>query len=161
MNTRFDKYLKMLGQPGVDQEQLQQTLDEVHKSFAFLTQEEQKYASIFLRDVQRGDTTLAAGLTFREHITECRSNAKNMQISALAYTFGLNESKLRNLLNSALTEININEYGRFDELKDSVNKTKAKEFFEKREGMAIPPFKVNVKIADLLKKFILSGGFEI
>jgi hypothetical protein len=27
--------------------------------------------------------------------------------------------------------------------------------------MAIQPFKVNVKIADLLKKFILSGGFEI
>ena len=161
MNTRFDKYLKMLGQPGVDQVQLQQTLDEVHKSFAYLTQEEQKYANIFLNDVQRGDTNLAAGLTFREHITKYRSNAKNEQISSLSHIFGLDELKLRNLLNSGVTEININEYGRFDELKDSADKTKAKKFFEEREAMVIPPFKVNVKIADLLKKFILSGGFEI
>ncbi len=161
MNTRFDKYLKMLGQPGVDQEQLQQTLDEVHKSFAFLTQEEQKYASIFLRDVQRGDSDSVAGLTFREHITEYRSNAKNAQISALADKFGLNESTLRNLLNSGVTEKNLNEYGHFAELKDSADRTKAKKFFEEREGTAIPLFKVNVKIADLLKKFILSGGFEI
>jgi type I restriction enzyme R subunit len=73
----------------------------------------------------------------------------------------LDESKLRNLLNSGVTEVNLNEYGRFDELKDSADKTKAKKFFEEREGMAIPLFKVNVKIADLLKKFILRGGFEI
>lgn len=46
-------------------------------------------------------------------------------------------------------------------MKDSVDKTKAKKYFEEQEGMAIPPFKVNVKIAELLKKFILSGGFEI
>lgn len=161
MNTRFDKYLKMLGQPGVDQDQLQQTLDEVHKSFAFLTQEEQKYANIFLHDVQCGDADLAAGLTFREHITNYRSNAKNEQIRSLTYAFGLDESKLRNLLNSGVMEENINQYGHFDDLKNSVDKTKAKKFFEEREGMAIPPFKANVKIADLLKKFILRGGFEI
>lgn len=136
-------------------------MDEVHKSFAFLTQEEQKYANIFLNDVQRGDADLAAGLTFREHVTKYRSNAKNEQINALIRTFGLDESKLNNLLNSGVTEVNLNQYGRFDELKDSVDRTKAKTFFEEREGMAIPAFKVNVKIADLLKKFILSGGFEI
>ena len=89
MNTRFDKYLKMLGQPGIDQDQLQQTLDEVHKSFAYLIQEEQKYANIFLNDVHRGDADLAAGMTFRDHITHYRSNAKDAQISSLAHIFGL------------------------------------------------------------------------
>jgi type I restriction enzyme R subunit len=161
MNTRFDKFLKMLGQQGVDQDQMQQTLDEVHKSFAYLTQEEQKYANIFLNDVQRGDADLAAGLTFREYITRYRANAKNEQITSLVRTFGLDELKLRSLLNSGVTEATINEYGRFDELKETVDKTKTKKFFEERESMAIPPFKVNIKIADLLKKFILSGGFDI
>jgi type I restriction enzyme R subunit len=160
MNSRFDKYLKMIDQPGVDVDLVRQTLDEVHKSFAFLTQEEQKYANIFLNDVQRGDADLA-GLTFREHVTQYRANAKNEQIRSLIHTFGLDGSKLRNLLNSAVTETNLNEYGRFDDLKDSVDKTKAKKFFEEQEGVVIPLFKVNVKIADLLKKFILSGGFEI
>lgn len=161
MNTRFDKYLKMLGQPGVDPGQVQQTLDEVHKSFAYLTQEEQKYANIFLNDVHRGDAYLGAGLTFREQITNYRCNAKNEQIRSLVDTFGLDGIKLRSLMNSGVTEANLNQYGRFDELKDSVDKTKAKLFFEDREGVAVPPFKVNVKTADLLKKFILCGGFEI
>ncbi len=161
MNTRFDKYLKMLRQAGINQVQVQQTLDEVHKSFAFLNQEEQKYANIFLNDVQRGDADLTSGMTFREHVTKYRSNAKHEQINSLIRTFGLDESKLSNLLNSGVTETNINQYGRFDELKDSVDKIKAKKFFEEREGVAISPFKVNLKIAELLTKFILSGGFEI
>ena len=160
MNSRFDKYLKMLDQPGIDQDQVQQTLDEVHKSFAFLTQEEQKYANIFLNDVQRGDADLA-GMTFREQVTQYRANAKDEQISSLIQTFGLDGSKLRTLLNSGVTEANLNQYGRFDELKDSADKSKAKKFFEEQEGVVMPPFKVNVRIADLLKKFILRGGFEI
>lgn len=161
MNTRFDKYLKMLGQPGVNQDQLQQTLDEVHKSFASLTQEEQKFANIFLNDVQRGDADLASGLSFRDQITKYRSSAKDDQINALIQTFGLDELKLRALLNAGLTEANLNQYGRFEELKDSVDKARAKAFFEERDGVTIPPFKVNMRTADLLKKFILCGGFEI
>jgi type I restriction enzyme R subunit len=108
---------------------------------------------------RRGDVMLLINgmpvMTFREHVTKYRSNAKHEQINALIRTFGLDESKLSNLLNSGVTEANLNQYGRFDELKNSVDKTKAKTFFEEREGMVIPAFKVNVKIADLLKKFIL------
>jgi len=53
MNSRFEKYLKVLRQDDIDQDQLQATLDELHKSFATLTREEQKYANIFIPDVCR------------------------------------------------------------------------------------------------------------
>ena len=43
----------------------------------------------------------------------------------------------------------------------AVDKTKAKEYFEKLEGKKIPAFKVNIRIQNLLQKFILEGGFEI
>ena len=62
---------------------------------------------------------------------------------------------------SGVTEININEYGRFDELKNTVDKNKAKEYFEKLEGTTIPPFKVNIKVHNLLQKFIIEDGFDI
>jgi len=45
MNSRFEKFLKIL--QGEDGEQVQKTLDELHKSFATLTQDEQKVAGIF------------------------------------------------------------------------------------------------------------------
>ena len=161
MNSRFEKYLKELKGDDVDSEQLQQTLDELHKSFATLTQEEQKYANIFLHDVQSGLVDIERDKTFREYITEYIFNAKNDQIFRISGVFGLDESKLRKMMDSGVTEKNINEYGRFDDLKSTVDKTKAKEFFENLEGKTIPAFKINIKIHNLLQDFIISGGFEI
>ena len=56
---------------------------------------------------------------------------------------------------------NINEFGRFDELKKTVDKKKAKQYFEEVEGRKIIPPKVNVKVDNLLRKFILSDGVDI
>ncbi|MCP4049341.1 MAG: hypothetical protein GY730_01355 [bacterium] len=161
MNSRFTKYLKTLQQEGVDPEQKQKTLDELHKSFAFLTQEEQKYAKIFLNDVQRGDVEIDTEKTFIEYVTEYQSKAKNAEIYKIAQIFGLDEAKLRSFINTTITESNINEYGRFDELKRTVDKAKAKIYFEKPEGKAIPAFKINIRVHNLLQKFIISGGFEL
>ena len=161
MNTRFDKFLKTLEQEGVDSEQVQQTLDELHKSFASLTQDEQKYANMFIHDVRRGNAIFDAGKTFREYIAEYQSKAKNAEIYNIVQVLGLDESKLRSIMNTNVTESNINSYGRFDDLKSSVDKVKAKAYFEKIEGNLIPPFKVNIRVQALLQSFITSGGFEI
>jgi len=161
MNSRFEKYLKTLKKEDVDSVQIQQTLDELHKSFASLTQEEQKYANIFLHDVQSGNTTFESGKTFREYITEYQFKAKNAEIHQISQLLGIDEYKLRNMMNSGITELNINEYGRFDELKNTVDKNKAKEYFEKLESSTIPPFKINIRVHNLLQKFIISGGFEL
>lgn len=161
MNSRFDKYLKELRKSDLNTTELQNTLDELYKSFATLTQEEQKYANLFIRDVQSGVAKLESGKTFRDYITEYEFNAKNDQIKKISTKLGLDESKLRSLMSSSLTELNINEYGRFDELKNTVDKNKAKEYFEEIEGLAIPPFKVNIRVHNLLQKFIAEDGFDI
>ncbi len=161
MNSRFEKYLKTLKQEGADSEQVQKTLDELHKSFASLSQDEQKYANIFIHDVQSGNISIDPTKSFREYVTEYQFNAKNQEIYNISQILGLDEDKLRNMMNTSITESNINEYGRFDELKGSVDKAKAKVFFEKQEGIKIPPFKVNIRVHNLLKEFIISGGFKV
>ena len=161
MNSRFEKYLKMLYNNSIDEAQKQKTLDELHKSFASLSQEEQKYANIFLHDVQSGNTIIESGKTFRDYITEYQFSAKNNQIHQMAQLLGLDEVKLRKMMNENVTDKNINEYGRFDSLLQSVDKSRAKEYFEKRDNEDIPLFKVNIKVHDLLQRFITSGGFEI
>lgn len=70
MNSRFEKYLKVIEQPNVDKAEQENTLNELHKSFAMLSQEEQKFANIFLHDVQRGDVVMEKGKSFRDYITE-------------------------------------------------------------------------------------------
>lgn len=160
MNSRFEKYLKNLHQADVTEEQLQASLDELHKSFATLTQDEQKYAEIFLHDVQRGEVVVEDGKTLRDYITEYQYKAKNDQIHSFAVAFGLDEDLLKNMMQLNLTEANIDEFGRFDKLKQSVDKAAAKAFLEKIDGKAIIPPKVNMKVDKILRKFILTGGFD-
>lgn len=161
MNSRFEKYLKLLRQDGSSEELIQQAKTELHKTFATLIQEEQKYANIFLHDIERGDVVMEEGKTLRDYITAYRYRAKDDQIHHFALTFGLEEEKLRNMMGLNLDEGTINEFGRLDELKKSVDKTKAKSFFETLEQTKLIPPKVNMKTDQLIRKFILSGGFEI
>ena len=126
-----------------------------------MTQEEQKYANIFLHDIERGDVTPEEGKTLRDYITEYQYRAKNNQVHQFAAALGLDEEKLRNMINLKLTEENINEFGRLDELKKTVDKEKAKAFFEEREKTKLIPPKVNMKTDRMLRTFIITGGIEI
>lgn len=160
MNSRFDKYLKLLYQ-GTDAGAIQQAEDELHKTFATLTQEEQKYANLFLHDIQRGDVKPDDGKTLRDYITEYMTRAKDDQLHRLASVLGLDEDRLRAIMALHLDERKINEFGRLDDLKATVDKQKAKAYFEKIESEPIIPPKVPMKIDKLLREFILSGGFDI
>ena len=136
-------------------------LEELHKSFATLTQEEQKYANIFLHDVQSGDAHLSNDRTFKEYVIEYQQNAKDDQIHKLSLALGLDEDKLRKLMNCHITESNINEFGRLDDLTKSIDKKKAKVFIESLTGKKVNPFKANIKTNQLLRNFIVKGGFDI
>ena len=157
MNSRFSKYLKAL-QDGTETAAV---LDELHKSFATLTQEEQKYANIFLHDVQNGDVVVDDGKTLRDYITDYMTSAKNDQIHRFAEALGVDETMLRDFMQLRVTEANINEFGRFDKLKATVNRENAKMLLETLEGAVIKPFQINMKMDQILRKFILEGGFDI
>ncbi|PKM93129.1 MAG: DEAD/DEAH box helicase [Firmicutes bacterium HGW-Firmicutes-1] len=161
MNSRFDKYLKLINQGDATGDLVEQALNELHKTFAALTQEEQKYASIFLHDIQSGDVIVEKDKSLRDYITEYQYKAKDDQIRRFATLLGLDEARLRDMISLNLTEANINEFGRFDELRKSVDKSKAKAYFESLDGVSLIPPKVNMKTDKILREFILSGGFEI
>ena len=161
MNSRFEKWLKTLHSDETTEELKKKVLADLHKTFATLTQDEQKYANIFLHDVESGDVKVDGDKTLRDYITEYQENAKNDRIHKFAMAIGVDETKLRVFLNLHVTNDNINEFGRFDELKASVNKDRAKEYFEKSEGSEVPLRKVQMKIDAILRSFVLSGGFDI
>ena len=161
MNSRFEKYLKIFYQEGAEAEAIHQAETELHKTFATLSQEEQKYANIFLHDIQSGAVVPQPGKTLREYIAEYIAQKQNDQIHKVAEVFGLDEKKLRAFMRANITEANINEFGRFDDLKATVDKAKAKAYFEAIEGTKLIPPKVPVKYDKLLREFIVSGGFDL
>ncbi len=158
MNSRFRKYLKELQSSTPFQEQ---ALNELHRTFGSLTQEDQKYANIFLHDVQRGEIIVEEGKTFRDYITEYRTRAKDSRIHRFAVSIGVDETMLQGFMNASVNAMNINEFGRFDKLISSANMDTVKKFLENKEGTPIPARKIPMKLDEMLRKFILEGGFEV
>ncbi|WP_455104530.1 type I restriction endonuclease subunit R, EcoR124 family, partial [Peptostreptococcus sp.] len=161
MNSRFEKYIKVLHNDEISREFKEDALNDLHNTFATLNQEEQKYANIFLHDLQRGDVFLKEGKTFRDYITDYQFKAKNDQIHRFAEVLGLDEEKLRTMMDLKLTESTIDEFGRLEVLKATKDKDKVKAYFQKKEGVEISKARANIKADKLIREFILKGGIDI
>lgn len=163
MNSRFEKYLKLLRTDDASEVELQKAEDELHKTFATLSQEEQKHANIFLHDIQSGDVQVEEGMTFRDYIVQYVTKAKDDQIHRLsAYVLGVDETMLRKMMNKKyVTKDNINEFGDFDALKETIKLDVVIAYFKKITGEDISIPKANIRADKMLRDFILQGGFEI
>lgn len=158
INERFEIYLKLINKGNASEEERQKVMQELHKSFALLSQEEQKFANIFLHDVESGDAVLDKGKSFHDYIVEYMNQAKNAKLHQVAEIFGIKEQMLKEIMSTAVTPDNLNSYNRFSKLKATIDKDKAKLFFKLTEGVVLPPFRINQKTEQFLRDFILSNG---
>lgn len=159
MENNFKKWLKRLAASG-DMDEADAMLDELHGSFATLNQEEQRYAEMVIQAAQGFDLEIVPGKTFMDYINDFRAKGKDAQVTAIVDALGVDETKLRDLM-AHVDPLNIDQFGRFTALKDTVDKREAKEFFTQREGKPFSPLEVSMKIDELLREFVLSGGCDI
>ena len=161
INSRFEKYLKSLDNKALTQEEKRDILNELHSSFASLSQDDQKYANLFLHDVQNGDANLTPGKTLREYITEYQMHTKSEQVRRAVELLGVDGAMLSNMVALGLSDANLNEFGRFDQLCATADIEKAQAYFEAAEGQPVKGFRVVARLKGLLKKFITDGGMEL
>ncbi len=160
MNSKFNIYIKKLYDKA-DSATIEEALNELYKTFATLSQEEQKYASVFLHDVQSGDVIVVEGKTLKDYITEYMLKAKDDQIKRFSETIGIDEDKLRKIMNGNVSSANLDEFNNFTDLMKTLDIDKAKAYFESKEGKTLSK-RIAYEMADeLIRRFILSGGFEI
>ncbi len=157
MNTRFEKFLKLI-QGEYDQETLDKTLKDLHKSFSMLSAEEQKFANVFLHDVQAGNAKIVPGKTFRDYISDLMKGAEDARIKRVVRRLGCYERLLREMLARKVTKETIEAHGKFDELKASVDDAKATEFFITVEHDNFRESRLAMLIDAYLRYFLLSGG---
>ena len=158
LNSRFNRYIRAREDGALPPEEKEKIRNELHKAFAVLNPEEQKYAAIFLRDIDSGTVELVPGKGFKEYIADYIKQAKNDRIHRLVEALGLDEAMLRQLVDSYPTKANLDLNGRFTDLSNSVNFDKAKAFFEAQEHLSLLPYEVNQKKDALLRAFVLSWG---
>ena len=134
---------------------------EIHRSFATLSQEEQRFAEMIIYDLQNGNLFVDDEKSFRDYLNEYQIRIKNDQIHKFAVAVGYDEELLRKLVSAKPNEASLDEYGQFEPLKDSLNVEVASAYFEKKNGKKLPKPIVIRDAENLVKKFILSGGFDI
>ena len=160
MNSRFDKFFRLWRQGNIDRETLDQVLKDLHKSYSMLPREQQKYANLFISDVQSGEVTVDPTMTFRDYIAMYMRKAEDARIARIVRRLGCQEKRLRMLLDRKVTEANYKEFGYFDELVASVDKNRAKKFFQVIERDNYKDYRLNMYISGYLKKFVISGGVD-
>lgn len=151
MQTHFEKWLKELNEC----KDADKMLSDLHNTFSVLSQEDQKFAHLIINDIQRGDLVVEKGKTISDYITEYKVNAQNDKIHRFAESIGVDETLLRQMVELHLNDANINEFGRFDNLKATLDMAKAKAYFEAKEHTSISTFAVNMKADKELRTFII------
>ena len=143
MNARFEKWLKTIG--GIEEAA---ALEELHHSFATLSKEDQKFAELFLHDVQSGDIKLDPNLTLSDYITTYKQKDANDKVLKVIKGLGLDGDLLRALLARKYTSENL-DLGRPNNLKATVDREKAKVYFNEERI-----FYLNIWIDEFLRELI-------
>lgn len=143
MNARFEKWLKTIG--GIEEAA---ALEELHHSFATLSKEDQKFAELFLHDVQSGDIVLDPSLVLSDYIADYKQKDANDKVVKVIKDLGLDDNLLRSMLARKYTRENL-DLGRFNDLKASVDKEKARVYFNEKRMIYL-----NKRIDEFLRAFI-------
>ena len=114
-----------------------------------------------MHDVQSGSITLESGKSFRDYITDYMTTEKDKKVNTVIEVIGLDGDLFKHMFDLHLTEQNLDEFGRFTRLKQSVDKAKAKTYFEQVKGANLSPLKINMEVHNFLKNILLTGKIEI
>ena len=151
------RFIKQLYAEGPGSEQTKAALEELHKTFATLSQKDQRTAILILHDIQRGDLRPEPGKTLQDYINQYQLKELFDQMRILHEATGVDFDKLKEIMTSGVTEENLNEFQRFSELRKTADKTKTITFIEMVEGETVSPQFMMVRWSALLKEFILSA----
>ena len=143
MNDRFTKWLKAIGSM-----EEAAALEELHHSFATLSKEDQKFAELFLHDVQSGDIKLDPNLALSDYITTYKQKDANDKVLKIIKDLGLDGDLLRAMLARKYTSENL-DLGRLNDLKETVDREKAKVYFNEERI-----FYLNIRIDEFLRELI-------
>lgn len=159
INSKFQRYVKCLEQKNVTAEELASVKDELHTTFAALSQEDQKFAQMLIDDLASGSVTLEPGLTIGDYIAQYKTKALNRDIELAVRAFGLDKALLVDMLSGgSVDEGNLNAFGRFDKLLRSVDRTRAKAYLEMAMETPLTTFQFNARLNTVLREFLFSGG---
>ncbi|MCQ2258632.1 MAG: HsdR family type I site-specific deoxyribonuclease [Bacteroidaceae bacterium] len=157
LNSKFVLYVRNLYTDGPEGELTKKAKADLCKSFAGLSQKDQRTALLIIHDIQFGKLRLEIGKTILDYITDYQLRDIHKLVVLLGEATGINISQLDNIIKSDVNDQNLNQFNRYDNLRLTVDNVKAKTFIKKVTGEEVPPRLVTIKFEKLLRQFILDS----
>lgn len=159
MNANFRKWLKALRSGDVSPLELDMLLSHLHKSFASLSSEQQKYAMAFLSDIESGDVEFDESLDFLDYITEYQKRAQDRSVNQIVELTGVDRDQLMRLVALGPSEQHLDDYDRFSQLKATASVEQFQAYLVEHEDgyVKLPVFKLRQRIDRVLRRYILRG----
>ena len=155
MNSRFKQFIRDLTKG--DAKTKQKNLDELHKTFASLSEEDQAFARHFLNDVENG-LAVEENKNLTDYIAEYKAKSYKSKIDEIANGLGIDVNKLRELISLHPNESKINEFNRYDNLFKDLDVAKARVFLESKLGIVlVKDREVKIEADTFLRNIILNG----
>ena len=155
INSKFIKFVKNLYTSGAGSELAKAAQRELHNAFASLSQRDQRTAQRILHDIGSGDLRLSKDKTIYDYILDYQKRECDKQVFTLAEATGLDLYSLKDLVGNDITEENINEHGRFDDLINTRDRDKCADFLKKLTGKEVARRYVSINISKAVRRFIL------
>lgn len=159
LNSNFDRYVHL--QEEGDPEERRRVKNDLHRFFATLTSEQQRYANMVINDLENGVLLVEGNKTFIDYINDYRERTEDMNIKNLTKAFDLDEDKLRGMMNLNIDENNIDEFGRFSKLKETVDIYSAKTYLEDTLEQKLKAYEVQITVDTILRDFVCADGFDV
>lgn len=159
LNSNFKRYIRSRKYGNSDEQK--RIKNDLHRFFATLSSEQQVYANMIINDLEHGKLLIEEHKEFTDYINDYRERSESKEITKIVNALGVDETILREMLDLNITKVNINEYGRFDKLRETINRKQAKEYMEIQLEDKLKPYEVSIKTDNLLRDFLLDSGFDI
>lgn len=160
MERKFHDYLLAIGR-GAPSEEQQAALDDLHSEFPKLSADDQKLADRLIHEIQVGALEVREGWRFSDYLNEQRNRVEEACLAEITALLGEDIEAARELRRASPTEENVDEFGRYARLRETVDKAGARERMAAAAGRPVKGKDV-MRVADrLLKRYAVHGAYDV
>lgn len=156
MNQNFRRYVRALHREDITEQELDNLLRELTTSFAYLSQEEQRFAEVLIRDIRNNNIVLEPDKSCRDYITDYMQQNQEAAVNELVENLGIDRAILQQIIDRHPTQRDLNQFGQFDRLTESVDLGRARDYFLRMRGEDLIGFPLRMEIGDYIEDFILN-----
>lgn len=129
-------------------------VEQIEKELGRLSELEQKYARLIIKDIQMGSLKVEVGKKLFDYIVEYAQKDREKQIDDIVENLGIDKKLLLEILERHPRSNTDLPQNKFEILCKSADKNKVIEYVFKTEGVKLSDLKTNARLDTILKEFI-------